>query len=275
MKKFTDWLIEHDYLYDDLDKNIELGRPSSKAKERLAASKDFISSRKTVFNPEYDPDIPWSLDKSMPQEYKEKYPNWRDKIGQFNQEEIPAKVDLGKKRIVLSKYRHPPIALPINNKNISQDHHHGFKPFGGLWYSFGSKWIEWSEQVPERIRMFLHEIKINPGRVLILRNKEETSLFEKDYGSKKDNGFKYEIIIDWVRFSKDYDGIELQQNALHYIDWQENWDVPSGCIWNKQAIADTRLLYVYDVNSKKYVTPTSLGLYGGYSSKIKKPLPYL
>lgn len=270
MKNFTEWLREHEYLYDDLDR---VDSEDPKAQERLAASQDFISGSREVPNPEYDPDMPWGLDGMLPQEYKDKYPNWQDKRFPSNREEIPANINLGNKRIVLSKYRHPPIVLPIGNKDIAEDHHHGRKPFGGLWYSFGNNWIQWSEQVPWRIRMFIHEIKINSEHMLILKNIEETSLLEKKYGSKRYDGFRYETLINWKKVAKDYGGVELQRNSMHHRDWQEPWDVASGCIWNKQALADTKLLYVYDVHSKKYVKPRNLGLYGGYSSKIKKPLP--
>jgi len=50
------------------------------------------------------------------------------------------------------------------------------------------------------------------------------------------------------------------------------WDVESVVIWDSKALKDTKLLFLYDVNKKEYVRPSTLGVYGGLSSKIKSPL---
>lgn len=275
MKTFRQWL-EHEYLYDDLDRDIRLGQPNQQAQDRLAASQSFFGSTEWLPNPQYDPDMPVdpnNLSLHPPKEYQTQNPDWQQRFSQFTTKEIAPQINLANKRIVLSKYRHPPIAMPVLNKSASDDPHHGRKPFGGLWYAFGNNWIGWSQQVPERLRMFVHEIKINKDKMLILDSKEQTNKFEQDYGMKRDLGQKYEIIIDWSKVSKDYGGIELQRSAMHFIDWQENWDIPSGCVWNQDAVADTKLLYIYDINNKEYVSPRKLGLYSGYSSRVKNPLP--
>jgi hypothetical protein len=275
MKSFRQWL-EHDYLYDDLDRDILLGSPNQKAQSRLAASQSFFGSIEQVPNPQYDPNMPvdpQSISAYPPKEYQDQNPNWRQRYDQFLTKKIAPQIDLANKRIVLSKYRNPPIAMPISNQSPTQDPHHGRKPFGGLWYAFGNDWIGWSQQVPERLRMFVHEIVTNKNKMLVLDSKEKTNRFEQDYGIKRDLGNKYEMLIDWPKLSTDYGGIELQLSAMHFIDWQENWDIASGCVWDQSAIADTRLLYVYNVNNNKYVSPRELGIYSGYSSKIRKPLP--
>ena len=268
--RFKQW-IEHDYLYDDLDKRDN----DSEKEDRVAASQDFIAGSREVPNPHYDPNIPMkdgSFFGNPSQEYQDQNPDWEKKIRQFNHETIPAKINLGNKRIVLSKYRHPPIAFPLNNKDVSEDKHHGRKPYGGLWYAFGSDWIRWSEQVPARLRMFVHEIKIN-NKVLILKDKNDKSLFEQKYGKQVPSYYGQETLINWPDVAKDYGGIEVQSGAMNRNGWQEDWDIASGCIWGQDAIADTKLLYVYDVNNKKYVSARELGVYGGYSSRIKNPLP--
>lgn len=266
MKTFKEFLIEHNYLRDNLPPGSSV-EPSPEAEDRLIASKAFT-------------DQPAALSK--------------------------------KSKIVMSAYRHPPIAIKIKNESIHKDHHHGGKPYGGMWYAFGNDWINFSQQMPHRIRMFVHEIKTNDNNIFIIDTNEKLLEFEKKYGYifyyksesqewdyekwikgeikkkpaqkiiKKYNGEKIKItkdmqdtriLINWPDVAKNYSGVEIRKSGLSGIDWQEYWDLESGCIWNQSAIKDTKLIYVYDVNKKKYVKPIKIGVYGGYSSKIKNPLP--
>lgn len=274
---FKSWL-EHEHLYDDLDSNFQLGTTSEKAKERQSASQVFIGKTKTIPNLKYDPKMPidsQSMFGNPPKEYQEENPDWRDRFSQFSHETIPPEINLKNKRIVCSKYRHPPIAQPILNKDPLVDHNNGRKPAGGLWYAFGNDWIDWSQQVPHRIRMFIHEIKVDTRKMVILDSKEKTNLFEKDYGIKRKipGSQRYETLINWINVVRDYGGIEIQKNGLHFSDWQEYWDIASGCIWNQHTLKDSRLLYVYDINKREYVRPEKLGVYSGKASRIKRPLP--
>ena len=191
------------------------------------------------------------------------------------------------KRIVVSAYREPPIVLPLENLDVQEDRWHGRKPFGGLWYAFGNGWILFAESnMPKKLYMFIHEINVNTSNMIILNSEKEVKDFEIKYGwtgeSDKQSGgqlSKYKgekypknLWINWQDVIKDYDGIEITGDALHRDKWQEYWDMPSGCIWNKNALKDSKLLYVYDVKTKTYVKPNELGIYAGKSSKIKNPL---
>lgn len=274
---FKKWL-EHDHLYDDLHTKHELGKTSPEENERLNASRPFIGSTEYHPNPDYDKEMPRDYDNNHfglpPKEYRDNHPDWEKRFYKTLHKEIAPQINLKNKRIVLSRYRHPPVVIPITNKDPMIDHHHGLKPYGGLWYAFGNDWIGFSQSVPHRLSMFIHEIKIDLNKILILKNKQETENFERDYGLKRDiNSEKYEVIIDWQKVSRDYSGIEIHKEALHYIDWQEYWDLASGCIWNQDALKDSKLLYVYNIFSKKYESPRTLGVYSGKSSKIKKRLP--
>jgi hypothetical protein len=191
------------------------------------------------------------------------------------------------KRIVVSAYREPPIPMPIKNLDVQEDRWHGRKPIGGLWYAFGNDWIRFTESnMPKKLFMFIHEINVNTSKIAMLQSKKEVKDLEIKYGwtgeSDKQSGgqlSKYKgekypknLWINWQDVIKDYDGIEITGDALHRNNWQEYWDVPSGCIWNQNALKDSKLLFVYNVKTKTYVKPNELGLYAGKSSKIKNPL---
>lgn len=63
--------------------------------------------------------------------------------------------------------------------------------------------------------------------------------------------------INWKKVYVDYGGIELTsmhfekmfvgvdkkyENKIKYIKWWREWDVPSGCIWNKDLIKTLELI---------------------------------
>jgi hypothetical protein len=160
-----------------------------------------------------------------------------------------------------------------------------------MWYAFGSEWIQFAHSsMPLMLYMFIHEIILDTKRIAIINSKESLNTFEKNYGFNfhyNQNGEKVikkydgentsysssEVLINWPDVVKDFDGVEVYGKGLTRNDWQEYWDIPSGCVWNQSAIKDSRLLYLYNIKTKQYVKPESLGIYAGYSSKIKTPLP--
>lgn len=191
------------------------------------------------------------------------------------------------KRIVVSAYREPPIVLPIKNLDVQENYWHGKKPIGGLWYAFGNDWIRFAhDELPSKMFMFIHEIYVNTNRMAMLQSQKDVKDFELKYGWTGENdkqsggylsiykGEKYprNLWINWKDVEKDYEGIEINEDARHGRYWQETWDRPSGCIWNKNALKDSKLLYVYNVKTKTYVKPTELGLYAGKSSKARNPI---
>lgn len=270
---FRNWL-EHEYLLDQPSKADSL--------KRVDATNSFLPKTHTQRwpNPDYDPDMPMDFEKSImgtpPLDYQLKHPNWRDKINKELSKDIttPAELSLNNKRIIVSKYRHAPIALPIHNKSVFIDHHDGEKPRGGTWYAFGEKWIEFvNANMPNKIYMFIHQIIINKENVYMMNTSESKRIFEEKYGTNQFPKENPRLLINWPEVVKDYDGIEVSADGLQQYGWQEYWDIPSGCVWRQSGIKDSKLIYVYNIKTNKYVKPSELGIYAGKSSKSKNPLP--
>ena len=265
--------IESEYIID------KLGKDNADRLHLAKAANSFISnktSRRTP-NPNYDPnhpERPYFGSEEWP-EYKKSNPDWESKTDPWihHNDIAPATFSLKGKRIVISKYRNAPIVLPIKNKDISVDSHDGFKPWGGLWYSFGERWIDWaSREAPNFLGMFVHEKRIDSDKICKINDSESLEEFEQKYGRETDFGQLKEIRINWPDVVKDYSGVEVSGSGLSRNGWQTYWDIESGCIWDQSGLKDSKLLYVYNVKTKQFVKPDSLGLYAGRSSKIKSSL---
>jgi len=115
--------------------------------------------------------------------------------------------------------------------------------------------------------MFVHEINVDYSKIFVINSKQSLSDFEKRYGRLREG-----VLINWPDVARDYSGVEVSGNGFMGMGWQEYWDVASGCIWGQGAIKDTRLLYLYDMKSKRFVKPSDSGVYAGWSSKAKSHL---
>jgi len=271
MKTFRQYLKEHDYTFD--------ADPEAEGEERASAADDFF--------PKWDLDRKRYVRKSkdgsefeyIPPEGAENEPhnvaNLRG-TGKWVQTE-PAKLPLDGKRIVLTSYRQPPLVTPLWFPPDGKV----YKLRGGLWYAEGDAWIAFSAQgYHYGLKMFVHEIFIDPRNVCIIDTKDKLLDFTYKYGiprerfhdrRRADQWFDYEI--DWKRVSQDYSGLECFGDGFQRDGWQYSWDIPSGVLWGKETLRDSRLLYVYNVKTKKYQSARSLGLYAGMASRTKQRLP--
>ena len=113
----------------------------------------------------------------------------------------------------------------------------GFKP-KGLWYAFGSGWIDWVDgNMPEWKGKYLHKIQLDYRKILVL-DKYGWGKFEKKYGvSNKawNDGRITDITWDYVQEDGWY-GIEVDDPYGMIGTWERTWSVSSGCIWDKRAI---------------------------------------
>lgn len=79
--------------------------------------------------------------------------------------------------------------------------------------------------------------------ILILKTEQDVRDFVKQYGVLTSWGHFYDI--NWLKVSKKYDGIILQDYfyglRMEQL-WYRSWDCASGCIWNHKAIKSLRLL---------------------------------
>lgn len=120
-------------------------------------------------------------------------------------------------------------------KNTPAKSYMNFKP-SGLWYSFGTEWIDWVRQnMPDWEAGNLHKIEINYKNVLRLGKDMSQKDFEAKYGLI---GFPDTVSgIKWEDVEKDgWQGIEIKHPWGPIGSWIRPWDVSSGCIWDKRAI---------------------------------------
>ena len=129
--------------------------------------------------------------------------------------------------------------IPVSEQPID------FKP-KGLWFSFGTEWIDFLERSmfsrDEASNMLQHtyDIQTNDSTILTL-GKENEKQFLNKYGviNKYDN-----MDVDWSKVATDWDGVEIIINPRELNErmlWS-TWDIPSGCIWNIKGITSIRKL---------------------------------
>lgn len=122
------------------------------------------------------------------------------------------------------------------NRNIhySQPSRNPNKP-NGLWYAFGSDWIDLITNREAGMSNFVGEnnevykVGINNANVKQINNINDLREFhELFYDPALQN-------INWENVAKQYDGFEIkiepETQSANYR-WLRGWDIKSGCIWN-------------------------------------------
>jgi len=127
----------------------------------------------------------------------------------------------------------------LNFRNMKQDNSFdSYKPIG-LWYALGNEWLDWVEaSMPHWREKHIYKIEVNLSKMLVLDTKKKVIDFPKEFASVHS---KYSVTIDWEKVSTSYSGIEF---IPYFYDlrlkpgktWYNQIDVPSGCIWKKDAI---------------------------------------
>lgn len=164
------------------------------------------------------------------------------------------------KKLVVSRYRNPPIVMPILDEIEG-------KPNGGLWYGEGLSWMRHIRYNQDHIHMFVHEIFVDNSNICKIHTKNQRREFEERYGVPNKT---WKVLIDWGSVKNNYGGIECLGEGFERQNWQYVWDVPSGCVWSRKCLVDSKLILIYDVENKKYTKPGELGIYAGLASKAKK-----
>lgn len=123
--------------------------------------------------------------------------------------------------------------IPVGEQSI------GGKP-KGLWFSFGTQWIDFighgfldKEEVDSMLKN-TYKIITDDSKILTI-GKENEREFLKKYGVDNKYG---NIEVDWGNVSSDWDGIEtiINPRELSNMWLWSTWDVASGCIWNVGGI---------------------------------------
>ncbi len=120
----------------------------------------------------------------------------------------------------------------------------------GLWYGFGSSWLDWVESEMPSWRdstKHLFALEIDSSKVCTIDNIDTLETFHELYAvAWKDIDAD---MIDWSAVAHDYDGVEINPFTRHLsfelwqkFPWYSSWDVSSGCLWNDRALINVRQL---------------------------------
>ena len=128
----------------------------------------------------------------------------------------------------------------FNKEQISKSN----KP-RGLWYGIGKEWIKWvREEMPNWEENKIFKIEITDS-VLILDDLKKIREFEKEYGVKESHlGDDVVNRIKWSEVAKKWSGVELLYPHGILGEWRHDWDVRSGCIWNKSGLKSIKKITV-------------------------------
>lgn len=127
------------------------------------------------------------------------------------------------------------------------------RPFGkprGLFYSVGDEWVEWCKsEMPKWLDdyRFMYEVVLVEDRVMRITTADALKSFDVEYGIGRSSAAAFfgEVVPDWRRVAQTHGGIEIapyQYSHRFNMTWYYGWDVASGCVWSKGAVADVRLL---------------------------------
>lgn len=136
----------------------------------------------------------------------------------------------------------------------------GPKPNGGLWYGFGSSWIEYAPSVGKSFK-YVYDVSIDKSWAITLNSQEEIDEFGRKFGItydawsywympyglnqrrmtdrlwdhlREDEGEAYAIW--WRKVLKEYKVVEIKIDAPQ--GWAYGWDVPSGVIMSFNGLRD-------------------------------------
>jgi hypothetical protein len=116
----------------------------------------------------------------------------------------------------------------------------------GLWVSVvGPR--DWPSMEPgDLISQHQYEITLAAkAKILFIDERSQLSEFTERYGLLPRG--EQRIVIDWVKVAIEHQGLVIAPYIEEYTDypdlfWYGSWGCASGCIWNKEAIAGSKLI---------------------------------
>lgn len=144
-------------------------------------------------------------------------------------------------------------------RSVEQNNARIDKPTG-LWLSDESdegSWSEWCRSENFHLDRLTVEHEINlAAKASILRVSSVEEL--DDFNALYDIQYPWTRNrpgndgIDWIRVSKEYDGILItpylwSQRLTEKYRWYYSWDCASGCIWNNSVIASIRVVATHPI----------------------------
>ena len=170
--------------------------------------------------------------------------------------------ELLNERLVLGKNERVHLSkTPIQNIEIKSKNKDVLGKPSGLWYGFGSNWINfkkygvtWDTKDNTSLKdvmksdVYIYKLYLDTSKILTLDTEDSYINFTRQYSTNTN----YPYNIDWDLVSKKYKGIEfpnyedLDVRNLHRKSKEYEWiysiDINSGCIWDGSAVKKHRLL---------------------------------
>jgi hypothetical protein len=133
----------------------------------------------------------------------------------------------------------------ILSKEQSTEQKHYTRP-KGLWVSFvGDR--DWPSMNPGDLRsQHQYEITLaDEDKIRFIDGRKQLSEFTKKYGLKPSG--ERQIAIDWVKVATEHQGLIIAPYIAEHtryptLFWYGAWGCASGCIWNKDAISEIKLI---------------------------------
>ncbi len=133
----------------------------------------------------------------------------------------------------------------IFSQEQSTEQKHYTRP-RGLWVSVvGDR--DWPSLKPGDLRsQHQYEITLaDDAKILWIDGKVQLSAFTKEYGHKPSG--ERRRAIDWVRVATEHQGLIIAPYIAEHtkyptLFWYGAWGCASGCIWNKDAISEIKLI---------------------------------
>lgn len=126
----------------------------------------------------------------------------------------------------------------------------------GLWYGFGTNWIDFVRNPDNKGLVdkyttpeYFYNIDVKtvsisdsltigktfPDAVLVLNDYDDLNVFQESFEVVRAGGM---FLAEWLIISRKFGGLEVSDELAVYF----GWDVASGCVWNKNAITKIQTL---------------------------------
>jgi len=115
----------------------------------------------------------------------------------------------------------------------------------GFWYAFGDSWLYWtSMNMSTKNYEHAYKVVVDRSKIISIRNQDMLDDFNREFTYETDSKYM-PYLVDWGKVSQRYSGFEipayddLEISGDRYIirnRWLLNWDIPSGVIWNPNAV---------------------------------------
>ena len=112
----------------------------------------------------------------------------------------------------------------------------------GFWYAFGDSWLYWtSMNMSTKNYEHAYKVVVDRSKIVSIRNQDMLDDFNREFTYETDMR-QFPYLIDWGKVSQRYSGFEIPcYDDINFQEIRRNrwlylWDIPSGVIWNPNAV---------------------------------------